>query len=115
MVSWFSTSKEEAVKFAKINAVDILLIDINLEASKKENYDGIFATIEVLEGDIKANEDNPLKRISEEYAWIRKKETLQILTPTEHEGLSLLEQRFRQSQIAEKFCITPDCVKKHVS
>jgi hypothetical protein len=27
MVSWFSTSKEEAVKFAKINAVDILLIE----------------------------------------------------------------------------------------
>lgn len=157
MVSWSSTSKEEAVKFAKVNAVDIILMDINLEAAEKENYDGIFATIEVLEGDIKAkvviltnlidddlvinsiiagavdyiykenfkelpkvlksitnNEDNPLKIISKEYARIRKKETLQILTPTEHEVLSLLEQRFTRTQIAEKLCISTDCVKKHV-
>jgi NarL family two-component system response regulator LiaR len=158
VVSWSSTSKEEAVKFAKVNAVDIILMDLNLEAGEKENYDGIFATIEVLESDIKAkvviltnliddelvinsiiagavdyiykenfkdlpkvlnsiikNEYNPLKIISQEYARVRKNETLRILTPTELEVLSLLEQRFTQSQIAEKFCITPDCVKKHVS
>ena len=157
LVSWSAINKEEAVKFARTNAVDIILMDLNLEAGEKENYDGIFATIEVLEGDIKAkvvvltnliddelvinsiiagavdyiykenfkdlpnvlqsiidNEDSPLKIISKEYARIRKKETLQILTPTEHEVLALLEQRFTQSQIAEKFCITQDCVKKHV-
>lgn len=157
IVSWSATNKEEAIKHAKSNTVEIILMDINLEAGLKPNYDGIFATIEVLESEIKAkvviltnliddevvvnsiiagavdylakanfkelpkvigsiinNEYNPLKIISKEYARIRKKETLQILTPTEHEVLSFLEQRFTQSQIAEKLCITPDCIKKHV-
>jgi NarL family two-component system response regulator LiaR len=54
MVSWSATNQEEAVKFAKSDAVDIIFMDINLDAGQKENYDGIFATIEVLESEIKA-------------------------------------------------------------
>lgn len=54
MVSWSSTNKEEAVKFAQSDAVDIILMDINLEAGQGQNYDGILATIEVLESEIKA-------------------------------------------------------------
>lgn len=158
MVVWSSTNKDEAIKLAKSNAVDIILMDIKLESEQEQNYDGILATIEVLEGDIKAkvviltnlideelvinsiiagaidyiykenftdlpnvfkliinNENSPLNILSKEYARVRKDITLQMLTTTEREVLSLLEQRFTQSQIASKFCITPDAVKKHVS
>jgi len=157
MISWSSTNKEEAIKLAKSNTVDIILMDIKLETEQEQNYDGILATIEVLEVDIKAkiviltnmvdgdlvvnsmtagavdyihkenfkdlpnvlksiinNEYSPLNIISQEYAKVRKDLTLQILTSTERKVLSLLEQRFTQTQISEQLCISPDALKKHV-
>lgn len=49
-----ATNKEEAIKCAKSNIVDIILMDLNLDVDQDQNFDGIFATIEILENDIKA-------------------------------------------------------------
>ena len=54
MVAWVATNKEEAIKCAKSNIVDIILMDLNLDVDQDQNFDGIFATIEILENDIKA-------------------------------------------------------------